>query len=287
MVNIGGKGVGNKAFDKSDVPTCGQATTFNDTSCLWEATTISAGQSNTSSNSGAGDGWALAKCGVDLPFKSLITTAPLATTSNAADLTMTIDNIAFTLLADGTDGELITWNACGAPAAVATGTATHVLTSNGVGTAPTFQAAAGGSCGWTVTGKQCDQTICSDSTLTTDCCLQFCGCACSVYALLTIIQFNSGATPGFKIAFTAPSCSTGKYQTQIGFRADSPSTSACFGTLDAVGGACPAPDIYGYQTMITTGASAGVIGLQWAQNTSNAACTTLKAGSTLSFRKVK
>jgi len=45
-------------------------------------------------------------------------------------------------LADGTDGELITWDASGNPASVAVGTATHVLTSNGAGAAPTFQAAA-------------------------------------------------------------------------------------------------------------------------------------------------
>ena len=43
----------------------------------------------------------------------------------------------------GTDGELITWDASGDPAAVAVGTATHVLTSNGAGAAPTFQAAGG------------------------------------------------------------------------------------------------------------------------------------------------
>ena len=53
-------------------------------------------------------------------------------------------------LANGTDGELITWDAAGAPAVVAAGTATHVLTSNGAGAAPTFQAAAGGGGGgWT------------------------------------------------------------------------------------------------------------------------------------------
>tara|TARA_R100001086_G_C11812097_1_gene251820 strand:- start:533 stop:1279 length:747 start_codon:yes stop_codon:yes gene_type:complete len=47
-------------------------------------------------------------------------------------------------LRTGTDGELITWDASGDPATVAVGTATHVLTSNGVGAAPTFQAAGGG-----------------------------------------------------------------------------------------------------------------------------------------------
>jgi hypothetical protein len=46
------------------------------------------------------------------------------------------------MLADGTDGELITWSATGVATTVATGTSGHVLTSNGAGAAPTFQAAA-------------------------------------------------------------------------------------------------------------------------------------------------
>jgi hypothetical protein len=54
------------------------------------------------------------------------------------------DAVTLAKLAAGTDGELITWDASGDPAAVAVGTATHVLTSNGAGAAPTFQAAAGG-----------------------------------------------------------------------------------------------------------------------------------------------
>ena len=52
--------------------------------------------------------------------------------------------IAVAALADGTDGELITWSASAVADTVAVGTATHVLTSNGAGAAPTFQAAAGG-----------------------------------------------------------------------------------------------------------------------------------------------
>lgn len=55
-----------------------------------------------------------------------------------------ITNIDVADLANGTDGELITWDAVGAPTVVAVGTATHVLTSNGVGVAPTFQAPAAG-----------------------------------------------------------------------------------------------------------------------------------------------
>jgi hypothetical protein len=54
-----------------------------------------------------------------------------------------ITNIDVADLAVGTEGELITWDAAGNPAVVAVGTAAQVLTSNGLGAAPTFQAAAG------------------------------------------------------------------------------------------------------------------------------------------------
>lgn len=56
-----------------------------------------------------------------------------------------LSNVDVADLANGTDGELITWDATGAPATVAVGTAGHVLTSNGVGAAPTFQAAGAAS----------------------------------------------------------------------------------------------------------------------------------------------
>ena len=52
--------------------------------------------------------------------------------------------VPVTELRTGTDGELITWDASGDPAVVAVGTATHVLTSNGAGAAPPFQAVAAG-----------------------------------------------------------------------------------------------------------------------------------------------
>lgn len=59
------------------------------------------------------------------------------------DVTDLVDNLSYAKLADGTDGELITWSATGVPATVAVGTSGQVLTSNGVGAAPTFQAAGG------------------------------------------------------------------------------------------------------------------------------------------------
>lgn len=58
-----------------------------------------------------------------------------------------ISNIDVADLADGTDGELITWDASGNPTTVAVGTSGQVLTSNGAGAAPTFQDASGGGGG--------------------------------------------------------------------------------------------------------------------------------------------
>jgi len=52
--------------------------------------------------------------------------------------------LAVAKLADGTDGELLTWDGSGVIDTVAAGASTEVLTSNGAGFAPTFQAAGGG-----------------------------------------------------------------------------------------------------------------------------------------------
>ena len=75
-------------------------------------------------------------------------TAPTLTTpalgTPASGVMTNVTGIPVSALANGTDGELITWNASGVAAAVAVGSEDQVLTSNGAGAAPTFQAAAGG-----------------------------------------------------------------------------------------------------------------------------------------------
>jgi hypothetical protein len=79
-------------------------------------------------------------------------------TFNANGTGNSLSNVDVADLANGTDGQLITWGADAAPATVAVGTATHVLTSNGSGAAPTFQ--AGG--GWQFISTQ---TISGDATV--------------------------------------------------------------------------------------------------------------------------
>jgi len=56
---------------------------------------------------------------------------------------VTDDAVTLDKMAPGTDGNLITYDASGNPAAVATGSAGQVLTSAGAGAPPTFAAAGG------------------------------------------------------------------------------------------------------------------------------------------------
>ena len=55
---------------------------------------------------------------------------------------VTDDAVTLDKMAPGTDGNLITYDASGNPAAVATGTAGQILTSAGAGAPPTFATAA-------------------------------------------------------------------------------------------------------------------------------------------------
>ena len=73
--------------------------------------------------------------------------------------TLADDAVGLAQMASGTDGNLITYDTSGNPAAVAVGTSDQVLTSNGAGAAPTFQDAAGG-------GKVLGYTFISGSGMT-------------------------------------------------------------------------------------------------------------------------
>ena len=85
---------------------------------------------------------------------------------------MATTRIKIPQLTDGTAGQLITWNASGIPTTVATGTSGHVLTSNGPGAAPTFQAitATTASNGLSLSGSdvQLGGTLTGSPTITGD-----------------------------------------------------------------------------------------------------------------------
>ena len=70
-----------------------------------------------------------------MPYLGSTPARGLVGTANIDDDAVTLDKIA-----SGTDGELITWDASGNPAAVGAGTSGHFLKSQGAGSVPVFAA---------------------------------------------------------------------------------------------------------------------------------------------------
>lgn len=64
--------------------------------------------------------------------------------TGSGTISIAADGVSLDKMAPGVDGNLISYDANGDPAAVATGSSGEVLTSNGAGTAPTFQATSAG-----------------------------------------------------------------------------------------------------------------------------------------------
>lgn len=88
----------------------------------------------------------IGSAGAPVLFNGALGTPSSGTLTNATGLPtagLVDDAVTLAKMAPGTDGNLITYDANGDPAYVATGTSGQVLTSNGAGAAPTFQTSSG------------------------------------------------------------------------------------------------------------------------------------------------
>ena len=132
--------------------------------------------------------------------------------------------------------------------------------------------------------KSADEIITSDSTPSTDGELQFNAKANTKYFVVVRLDMKSEATPDFQYLFTIPSLAVGRYLNDAdSWNAGSTGslsqdiTNSIFtnftSTIDGVQCA--------NMGFIETGATAGVIGVQWSQQASNVAETILKKGSSL------
>jgi hypothetical protein len=70
-----------------------------------------------------------------------------ATISSGGSITIANDAITLAMMASGTDGNIISYDASGNPVAIATGSDGQVLTSTGAGSPPAFEDAGGGGGG--------------------------------------------------------------------------------------------------------------------------------------------
>ena len=83
--------------------------------------------------------------GIEVVFLALAISLPTPGDGTVTAAKIADNAVGLAQLASGTDGELITWDASGNPAAVAVGTVGQVLTSGGAGVAPAFATQGGGS----------------------------------------------------------------------------------------------------------------------------------------------
>ena len=205
-------------------------------------------------------------------------------TFNANGAGNSLSNIDIADLANGTDGQLITWDAAGAPTTVAVGTATHVLTSNGVGAAPTFQAAAGGGT-WTAVHKTSDEIVNNSAVLQNDDDLKFAMAANTSYKFKLFMSTTLRASSDFKFNFTVPAgCSYSAQEPRkaygtwgIMYSGSGDRTYLVTSTSNTIG------LVIGE---IQNGGTAGDFQLQWAQNAAIVESTTMETGSFIEYTEV-
>lgn len=188
-----------------------------------------------------------------------------------------VDNaVTLAKMASGTDGNLITYDSSGNPAFVTTGTAAQVLTSNGAGAAPTFQAAAGGS-GLTFARvfKQSDETVNNSTTYIDVADFNFAATANKMYHIYLMIYHTSNSTPDIKFRPTVPSGATfdilyGDWQSNVASDIlQDEINPATNGTIQ----------LTPTTIRVLVGGTAGDIDIQFAQDTANASNTTVHLGS--------
>lgn len=180
-------------------------------------------------------------------------------------------------LANGTDGELITWDSSGVAATVAVGSSGQVLTSNGTGAAPTFQAASGNTFARVV--KKTDQIKNSDTTFADDDELVVAVNANKTYGYYMMLKVVGNPTPDIKIKWALPSGATGE-EVSGTFSSTSPAALLDFAATTVI--AFTGANQFIVKTgEIIIGGTAGNFALQWAQNVSNGANSEVKEGSFL------
>lgn len=131
--------------------------------------------------------------------------------------------------------------------------------------------------------KTADETISATTTLQNDDHLFASVEANAVYGLILTVMYQSGTTPDFKQAFTAPAGTT----FESGWFLYNPGTIG-FGATGALGsvtglGGTGANVPFMLSATVFVGGTAGTLQWQWAQNTSDAGSTIVRKGSRLTL----
>jgi hypothetical protein len=195
--------------------------------------------------------------------------------------TVTVTNSMATAI--DAKGDLVPGTGADTFARLAVGANGTVLTADS--TAATGLAWATPSAGATIKSvrKSSDQTVTSSTTLVNDNQLKFAAAANETYIFEAwLYTYAADATPDIKVTFTSPAASTLFWSSsQVIFLANGSTTLTVVAPSATVGDFFVDSNLRVVQLFgtVANGANAGDIQLQWAQNTSSANGTTVRAGS--------
>lgn len=138
--------------------------------------------------------------------------------------------------------------------------------------------------------KAANESVTSNTALQDDDHLVLAVAASTKYKIELPLFYNASASGNLKVAFTFPAGASllvrgngylvgGTFTSNLNYI----NASSGVTTLSYAGGSAPSVLLVG---ILTVGATAGNLRLQWAQDTSNASPTTIIAGSSMEARKV-
>jgi hypothetical protein len=145
---------------------------------------------------------------------------------------------------------------------------------------------------WKIAVKLLDEARTSDSTLTDDDELFFAMAAETKYAIRGVIFFDTAATPDFKFAFAGPASPDlvrifRRHVDPNALTAEVTASEIAYTSSTSVAaGTGTTGGVLTFDAIVHNGATEDDFAFQWAQNTSNASATTVRAGSYLEYRAI-
>ena len=138
-----------------------------------------------------------------------------------------------------------------------------------------------------IAAKSADETVASSTAMQADNDLTIAVDANTRYALTMFLLFNAPATPDIQIGWSVPAGATLNWHRETsGVTGTTGLTDALVATNTEPIAGDGADDVFVIHGFVKVGATAGTVTFQWAQLASDAAATTVRAGSWLKLEPI-
>lgn len=138
---------------------------------------------------------------------------------------------------------------------------------------------------WNTVWKTADTTRNTNTTTSADPDLQFGMLASTTYAIRIVVKLRSTAAGDFKWGLSGPASPTEVYGSDVAAaQFGNAQTFEAYPTNLSLLGSAAGAKVLVIELTVENGANAGTFSFDWAQNTSDAGPTTVKAGSYIEYR---